>query len=132
MAHVSLEDNWKYVERDMETILKHEPNNKKAQEMLTQAHKKISEGGGIKNKGRRVQIEEVDEENDKSANDFNSQPAPPMAPPTSPPVAAPIVPPPMPPAVLKLKERGNDLFRRGQYGEAVSQYTRAIQKLQGM
>ncbi|XP_005109510.2 sperm-associated antigen 1 isoform X2 [Aplysia californica] len=37
---------------------------------------------------------------------------------------------PLPPGVLTLKEEGNKLFRSGQYGEAVEQYSKAISKLE--
>lgn len=39
-------------------------------------------------------------------------------------------PPELPPAVKKLKEEGNDLFRRGQYGEAVNRYSKGIKLLE--
>lgn len=35
-------------------------------------------------------------------------------------------PPELPPSVKKLKEEGNDMFRRGQYVEAVERYTKGI------
>jgi len=38
---------------------------------------------------------------------------------------------PLPPAVQALKDDGNDLFRKGQYGEALDKYTAAIQILTG-
>ena len=53
------------------------------------------------------------------------------APPTEVLVAPPPAPPPaLPPAAQKLKEEGNDLFRRGQYGEAVERYSKSIKILQ--
>ena len=39
-------------------------------------------------------------------------------------------PPELPPSVKKLKEEGNDMFRRGQYGEAVNRYTKGIKLLE--
>ena len=39
-------------------------------------------------------------------------------------------PPELPPSVKKLKEEGNDLFRRGQYGEAVNRYSKGIKLLE--
>ena len=39
-------------------------------------------------------------------------------------------PPELPPSVKKLKEEGNDLFRRGQYGEAVDRYSKGITLLE--
>ena len=39
-------------------------------------------------------------------------------------------PPELPPLVKKLKEEGNDLFRRGQYGEAVNRYSKGIKLLE--
>jgi hypothetical protein len=38
---------------------------------------------------------------------------------------------PLPPAVQSLKDEGNDLFRKGQYGDAVEKYSAAIQILSG-
>lgn len=35
----------------------------------------------------------------------------------------------MPPAVLALKDAGNDLFRKGQYGDALDKYNAAVQLL---
>jgi len=35
----------------------------------------------------------------------------------------------MPPAVLALKDAGNELFRKGQYGDALDKYNAAIQLL---
>ena len=44
------------------------------------------------------------------------------------PPLAPVVvePPPLPPGVARLKEKGNELFKAGQYGEAINQYQLAI------
>ena len=39
-------------------------------------------------------------------------------------------PPELPPSVKKLKEEGNDLFRRGQYGDAVNRYSKGIKLLE--
>lgn len=118
---------WSHAEQDMEQLLKLEPKNKKAQEILKQAREEIarSEDTVPKKKGRKVHIEEVDEEDtpspapDPTPGLTNGQPA----------STAPI-PTPMPAEVVTLKERGNDLFRRGQYGAAVDQYTTAVQKLE--
>ena len=53
------------------------------------------------------------------------------APPTEVQVAPPPAPPPaLPQSVQKLKDEGNDMFRRGQYGEAVDRYTKGIKILQ--
>ena len=53
------------------------------------------------------------------------------APPPKAQEAPPSEPPPeLPPAVKKLKEEGNDLFRRGQYGEAVNRYSKGIKLLE--
>lgn len=38
---------------------------------------------------------------------------------------------PLPPAVQALKDEGNDLFRKGQYGDAIEKYSAAIQILSG-
>lgn len=136
-------EEWSEAERDMQHLLKLEPRNKMAQELLSQARKKIGNAGS-KKKGRRVQIEEVE---DSTANNEASNTAPlpkadipdsnARASNTTLPEAG-ITPPmpeakritPMPADVLKWKELGNDLFRRGQYGEAVVHYTKAIQKLE--
>ena len=39
-------------------------------------------------------------------------------------------PPPLPPNVQQLKEKGNQMFRSGQYSDAVGQYTKAIDQLE--
>lgn len=39
-------------------------------------------------------------------------------------------PPPLPPNVQQLKERGNQMFRSGQYSDAIGQYTKAIDQLE--
>lgn len=125
MAEASLNE-WGKAEGDMEQLLKLEPKNKKAQEMLGLAREELAKSAGAvpKRKGRKVQIEEVDEEKSDVAPAggppsgnmaLSGQPAVSML--------------PMPAEVVKLKEGGNDLFRRGQYGDAVAQYTTAIQTL---
>ncbi len=48
----------------------------------------------------------------------------PVRPPSPPP------PPPLPPHIQRLKDKGNGLFRSGQYGEAVQWYTKAVEKLE--
>ena len=49
----------------------------------------------------------------------------------APPPMMPVAPPPeLPPSVKKLKEEGNDMFRRGQYGDAVNRYTKGIKTLE--
>ena len=54
-----------------------------------------------------------------------------VAPPPTVQEAPPPEPPPeLPPSVKKLKEEGNDLFRRGQYGEAVNRYSKGIKLLE--
>lgn len=125
MAEASLSD-WRKAERDMEQLLKLEPKNKKAQEILKLAREEISKSAeaGTKKKGHKVQIEEVEEEEGEEPDA-----APANAPPADNKVVQPILVP-MPAEVVKLKERGNDLFRRGQYGEAVAQYGKAIQRLE--
>lgn len=112
---------WKGVEADAEQLLKVEPKHKKAQEMLNQAREEIAKSLKAKpKKGRRVQIEEVDDVTETSIPT-------PKAIPTSVKVNYSA---PMPQEVVEWKEKGNDLFRRGQYGEAVSIYTKAIEKLE--
>ena len=61
----------------------------------------------------------------------DQQSPPQEAPPTEAEVAPPPAPPPtLPQPVQKLKDEGNDMFRRGQYGEAVDRYTKGIKILQ--
>lgn len=119
MAESSLKE-WDKMERDMEQLLKLEPKNKKAQEMLKQAREELSKSADAKpkEKGRKVQIEEVDEED------------PTAVAPASPPDNKADLTMPMPAEVMALKEKGNDLFRRGQYGDAVTQYSKAVQQLE--
>ena len=115
MAGVCLKQ-WEKVERDMEQLLKAEPKNKKGQEMLKQAREELAKSAvkGAK-KGRKVQIEEVEEEEETN-----------VAPPTRDVIKT----LPMPEDVVKLKEKGNDMFRRGQYDMALGHYTTAIRKLE--
>ena len=140
-AFVSLKE-WRKSEKDLLHILQLEPGNKKAQELLSQSKKeivKLSENDGTKKKGRRVQIEEVEEEEDEGSSKTS------VTPPTTdqmtnsthtqatPQPAAGhhvTVTPTIPSEVLELKEKGNDLYQRGQYGEALIHYTKAIQILQ--
>ena len=44
-------------------------------------------------------------------------------------VERPKTPPPLPKAVADLKAKGNDLFKSGQYGDAIEAYSKAVQKL---
>ena len=116
--------DWKSAETVMRQLLKLEPKNKKAQEVLDKALDEIAKSAtsGAK-KGRRVQIEEVDEEPVQSS--------PPPAEPE--PVTSTTEvsnEAPMPQDVAEWKEKGNELFRKGQYGEAVSCYSRAVQRLE--
>ena len=46
------------------------------------------------------------------------------------PVPRPPSPPPLPPRVKELKEKGNRQFRSGQYGDALLNYSKAIQLLE--
>ena len=123
---------WEEAEGDLEQVLHQEPSNKRAQELLNQTRKQgiKTERVPTKKKGRRVQIEEVDEREEDSSKDSNAKAATSSSTPIIMPTAAPKAPPPIPDEVLKLKEKGNNLFRRGQYGEAVSIYTKAIHKLE--
>lgn len=53
------------------------------------------------------------------------------APPTEEQEAPPPEPPPeFPPTVKKLKDEGNEMFRRGQYAEAVNRYSKGIRLLE--
>jgi len=112
---------WKKAESDMEQLLKLEPRNKEAQELLKEARKHLAKevDTGPKRKGRKVHIEEVEEEVVQEEAGGSASSSAPM------PVEL-----PMPSKVVKLKEKGNDLFRRGQYAEAVSHYTTAIETLE--
>ena len=134
---------------DYEHLLQMEPNNKKAQLELNALRKKklpreeldgASSSSQPAKKGRRIQIKEVDGSSSEDGDDgeaaksnntpsSNSQasPSPPPNLNSEPPPAA--VPLPMPPAVKALKDEGNDLFQRGQYGDAILLYTRAIELL---
>lgn len=114
MAGVCLKQ-WDKVEVDMEQLLMAEPKNKKGQEMLKQAREELAKSAvkGAGKKGRKVQIEEVEEETS-------------VAPPTRDVIKT----LPMPGDVVKLKEKGNDMFRRGQYDMALGHYTTAIHKLE--
>ena len=112
--------DWEGTEKVMQQLLGLEPRNKKAQEILKQASDEIAKS--VKSepkKGRRVQIEEVDED-DESV----SKPAPPLKVEATPSSA------PMPEDVVKWKEKGNDLFRKGQYDVAAEHYSKAIGKLE--
>lgn len=124
MAEASLSE-WGKAEEDMENLLKLEPRNKKAQEMLGLAREELAKsvGASLKRKGRKVQIEEVEEEGASAGGHNTPQSSRPAG------SKAPSDTLPMPAEVVKLKEGGNDLFRRGQYGEAVTRYTEAIQTL---
>lgn len=115
MAGVGLKE-WEKVERDMEQLLMAEPKNKKGQEMLKQARGELAKSAvnGAKKGGHKVQIEEVEEEESSVA----------------PPTCDVIKTMPMPEDVVKLKEKGNDMFRRGQYDMALNHYTTAIRKLE--
>ncbi len=130
-ALVSLKE-WKEAESAMETLLKLDPKNKRAQEMLSQARREL---GQAKKKGRRVQIEEVDEEqeaSDGSAAAPPTNPVPevvPTLPQGPPPAEVTMVTVPMPEDVKQWKEKGNDLFRRGQYVDAVEVYSKAVNRL---
>lgn len=124
----------------MEKLLQLDPKNKRAQDMLTQARKEL---GQAKKKGHRVQIEEVEEdegENGKEESDgfFAAPPTKPGLE-STPPKPVPQDPPPIdvamatipiPENVKTWKEKGNDLFRRGQYAEAVDMYSKAVDKLE--
>ena len=118
---------WKEAETAMEKLLQLDPKNKRAQEMLSQARKEL---GQAKKKGRRVQIEEVEEEEESegSAAAPSTNPATPPAKPV-PQAPPPEVAAPMPENVKQWKEKGNDLFRRGQYAEAVLVYSKAVDTL---
>ena len=129
---------WGKTKAAMEKLLQLDPKNKRAQDMLTQATKEL---GQTKKKGRRVQIEEVEEEEaavsseappTNSSSTSSSTPKAELTPPTkSVAEAAPpaVVTVPMPKDVQQWKEKGNDLFRRGQYAEAVEVYSKAVDKL---
>lgn len=107
----------------MRRLLELDPKNKKAQEGLNEALAKSAKSKP--KKGHRVQIEEVDEEEVTTAD--------PTPPPNTEPVtssAGVSTAVPMPQDVVEWKEKGNELFRKGQYGEAVSFYTKAVQRLE--
>lgn len=128
MAEASLNE-WSKAEGDMEMLLKLEPKSKKAQEILRLAREELAKLGGPKMKGRKVKIEEVEEEEEEEAGegpcakDHPNNSTKVASEPTSSAL-------PMPADVVKLKEEGNGMFRHGQYGEAVVQYTNAILRLE--
>lgn len=126
---------------DLEIVLKLDPNNKRAQDLLNKVKKEEAPGdkdetkGAAKaKKGKRIIIEEVD---DKTGSDEKEEP--PVeevkstvdhAPLTHPPVDhTPLPPPPLPSHIQSLKDDGNTLFRTGQYGSAAEKYSEAIQQL---
>lgn len=124
-AFIGVKD-WEKAEKDLQCLLEMEPKNKKCQELLDQAKQEMAN----RKKGRRVQIEEVEEEKPPESPK-SVPPATATHPKTTPIVTTPTpAPPPMPLDVLKLKEKGNDLFRKGQYGEAMVHYSNAIKKLE--
>jgi tetratricopeptide (TPR) repeat protein len=130
MAEASINE-WSEAEADMECLLKLEPKNKKAQEMLWLAREELAKTGGVgvRKKGRKVRIEEVEEEEEEEEGKKEEASAGSKAPCDK--VQAPnhdVLP--MPANVAELKDQGNDLFRRGQYGEAVSRYSKALQRLE--
>lgn len=120
--------NWPGVEKVVQQVLKLEPKNKKALEMLGTAQEEIAKSAKSEpKKGRRIQIEEVEEEEEATP----SNPTPPGAEPmttSSADVSTPSMP--MPPDVVEWKEEGNKLFRKGQYSEAGACYSNAIQRLE--
>lgn len=135
---------WQKAATAMEQLLQIDVKNKKAQEMLSQARKEL---GQAKKKGRRVQIEEVEEGGEETSLSATTQatsiaqpdpearpssrPEPEAPPPSQPEPEAPppVMTAPMPEDVKQWKETGNDLFRRGQYAEAVQIYSMAVTKL---
>ena len=63
-------------------------------------------------------------ENGAATASPHSEPSVPVCSPSPPP------PPPLPPHIQRLKDKGNGLFKSGQYGEAVQWYTNALQQLE--
>lgn len=126
---------------DLEMVLKLDPNNKRAQDLLNKIRKEEVPGnkdetkGGTKSKkGKRIIIEEVD---DKTGSD-EKQESPveevkstvDHIPLTHPPVDhTPVPPPPLPSHIQSLKDDGNTLFRTGQYASAAEKYNEAIEQL---
>ena len=150
---------WEEAISSLERLLGLEPSNKKARDLLSQARKSLSNSNEVtKNKkgkgGHHIKIEEEKEEEEKEEEEKGgekelsprvpvidslassaetlaetlAQPAVEQTAPT-PPVRHVSKATPMPTKVLELKEKGNDLFRRGQYGDAVLQYTSAMEEL---
>lgn len=119
---------------DFEQLLQLEPNNKKAQEHLNRLRKDFldpeTKQQGSGKKGRKIQIQEVeDEEESASENRVKNTDNMSNGPSSVGAASAPVAPPPLPPQIQTLKDEGNALFRRGQYGEAVIKYTTAIKQL---
>ena len=156
-AYEALKDYQETVEH-CEQLLKLEPNNKRCQELLNKVRQHYVPDASRdtnRKKGRRIKIEETDEKiDDKTAmgikmaatdnqstksRDTSTEKVPTKTPdPLTSSVTAPIPslttptrPPPLLPANVQfLKDSGNELFRVGQYGAAVSKYTKAIELLE--
>ena len=113
---------------DYGQLLKLDPNNKKAQEQLNLLRKDFLDP---EKKGRKVQIQEVEDETDTGSETTAKSTESVSNGLSSVGVASvPVPPPPIPSHIQKLKDEGNDLFRRGQYGEAVNKYTTAVNQLE--
>ena len=144
---------WDEAMESLEQLLSLEPSNRRAQELLTQARKEKSQSGSAgegkakERRGRKIVIEE-EEETSAVDGPKQSKSMPSATPPARSEVTAPTAASylettptgraapkaghttkPMPAKVGSLKEEGNSLFRRGQYGEAVVKYSSAMQTL---
>lgn len=143
-----------------ERLLRIEPNNKRCQELLSKVRQSYvpdtSRDSNRKPKGKRLTIEEVDEKgNTNLTTPTNNRSSPgddssfvcstgevserssaqtTSNPSTTPPQSATpmtVAPPtPLPMNVQFLKDKGNELFRVGQYATALGKYTSAIEELE--
>jgi tetratricopeptide (TPR) repeat protein len=103
---------------DLQVVLKLEPDNKRAQQLLQKVEKDLPKQ---EKKGKRIAIQDVtEEEGNKKDSDIPINAAP----------AAQPCPQPLPSNIQKMKDEGNELFRAGQYGSAVTFYNKCIASLE--
>lgn len=122
---------------DLNTLLQLEPGNKRAQELKTKVEitkplpkDSVTDSIGLK-KGKRLVIEEVEEEETIESKQVSTEPPTVQLSDVNVQTSSPPPPPsPLPPNIQKLKDEGNSLFRCGQYGSAVESYTKCIKLLE--
>ncbi len=147
---------WSEAVKCLELLLSLDPNNKKGRELLSEARENLTPRGSNsagdesvvteKKRGRRLKIEVENSEEDEENRATSASLVPGTSPSPIPEISTQSViqqttpnisvqhnlskSVPMPTIVNDLKEKGNELFRCGQYGEASHQYTRAMDKLE--